>query len=288
MSHKRFVGPALVIAFLALLYSPTFVWLVRSWLSNSYYHHGFFIPLISVFFAWRSREELERNEPSRVGLLGLVIGLVIYVIGFGLGMQFLSALSLLITLAALVLYFYGGKALRLMMFPIGFLLFMIPPPFLSDIGYWLQSFSVTNSAAIAQAMGMPVTTTGSEIHLENSTFVVGLPCSGMNTLIALLALAAVLAYILSGPLYRRTILFLMALPIALFANVFRIVSLLLVANYWGTEAATGFFHGFSSLLLFLVALGCLVLLGKLLGCSFRGDTSKHKDNYMEENKPDQR
>lgn len=273
MNTKKAVGPALVIAFLATLYSPTFIWLVRSWLSNPYYGHGFLIPLVSGFFVWRNRGQLKRAKPSHAGVMVLILGLSVYVAGFALRMHFLLALSLLIVLTGLSLYFFSGKATRSLMFPVWFLIFMIPLPFLNEIDYRLQSFSARVSAAIVKAIGIPVSVTGAEISLENSSFVIGLPCSGMNTLISLLALAAVFGYVLTGPLYKKGILFMLALPIAILANAFRIVLLLLVADHFGTEAATGFFHGFSSLLLFLVAFLLLVLLSRLLRLSFRGPVS---------------
>ena len=96
---------------------------------------------------------------------------------------------------------------------------------------------------------------------------VGLPCSGMNTLIALLALVAIFVYLLRGSFYKKVIVFMLAFPLAILANVFRISSLLLVANHLGAEAAEGFFHGFSSLLFFLLAFLGLAGIAKAFGCS---------------------
>jgi exosortase len=144
---------------------------------------------------------------------------------------------------------------------------MIPLPILGEIGFQLQAFSARNSAWLGRAIGLPITATGAEIHLEGSTFVVGLPCSGLNTLIALLALAAIFIYLLRGPFYKKAILFALGVPIAIFANVFRIVFLLLVANYFGAEAVEGFIHGLSSLIFFLIAFLCLAILARLFRCS---------------------
>ena len=132
---------AVIIAFLGTLYVPTFIWLVQAWLSDPYYGHGFLIPLISGFVVWRNRHELKRTQPSLLGVILFGLGLVIYVIGFLWGMRFLSAISLLPVLAGLTLHFYGTRAARSMAFPICFLLFMVPPQFLNDVGYWMQSLS---------------------------------------------------------------------------------------------------------------------------------------------------
>ncbi len=149
---------------------------------------------------------------------------------------------------------------------------MIPLPFLDSVSNWLQSLSTYWSAAVIGAIGIPVATTGAEIRLVESVFIVGIPCSGMNTLISLLALAAVFGYFLKEHFYKKTILLTMAIPIAILANLFCILSILVIANYYGTEAAMRFFHSYSSILLFVVAFLCLVLFTKLLGFSFRSSS----------------
>ena len=131
-----------------------------------------------------------------------------------------------------------------MLFPIGFLIFMIPLPFIASLAVPLQSVSAHWSAAGAQASGIPVTRTGAEIYLPGAAFTIGLPCSGMNTLISLLALAALLLYLLKAPLYKKVIIFILAFPIAIIANILRIVLLLVIAHLWGSDAAMSFFHGF--------------------------------------------
>jgi len=236
---------------------------------NEYYGHGFLIPVISAFFIWRHRDKLETGSFSPYWIVFFVLGLVVYVIGFVRGMQFLSALSLPIVLAALVLHFYGQNALRAMAFPIVFLLFMIPPPFLSSMGWELQRISTEGSTLLSKATPLEVTATGTTLIMNGNPFNVGLPCSGMHSLISLLALAAVLAYVLTGSWPKKVTLFISTIPIAIVANSMRIVSLLLVANYYGIEAADtdAPFHSISSVLLFLVALIALILLSRALGLS---------------------
>ncbi len=111
-----------------------------------------------------------------------------------------------------------------------------------------------------------------EIRLEESTFIIGLPCSGMNTLISLLAVAAIFGYFLKGRFYKKVILLTTAIPIAILANLLRIVSILVIANYYGTEVAMRYFHSYSSILLFVVAFLCLVIVTKLLRFRFRGSS----------------
>lgn len=252
-----------------MVYLPTFRWLVLSWVYNPYYTHGFLIPVVSCFIVWRKRRELKRTKPSNSGDIALALGIFVHIAGFVWGIRFLSAFSLLIVLSGLILYFYGSKAARALAFPLGFLIFMIPLPFIDEMGFSLQYISIHSSASLLETIGLPVATSGAEIILKDATFTIGLACSGINTLIALVALAAVLAYLLTGPTYKRAIVFVTALPIAILANILRIASIILVANYYDTGFATGFYHDISSLLFFLIALLCLVLLGRILGCRLR-------------------
>jgi len=266
MKLKKIVIPVTIVAFLSLVYWPIFRWLVQSWLSNDYYSHGFLVPLVSGFFIWTKRHELKTREPSIIGAFILALGGLIYILGLVWDMRFLSSFSLLIVLSGLSFSFYGTKATRLMLFPLCFLIFMIPLPFMQEVGFSLQSISVRSSTWLLGVMGLPITTIGPEIHLEGNVFTIGLACSGINTLIALLALAAVYVYILRGAFYRRTVLFIIALPIAILANILRIAAIILVANFYGVAIATGFFHDLSSFIFFVIAFLFLILLGKLLQC----------------------
>ena len=266
MRGKKLVAPAVIIAFLLVLYIPVFIWLVRAWLANPYYGHGFLVLPISAFIIWWRRKELVKGEPVPLGILPLALGLALYVWGFLWRIRPLCAFSLLPVLLGLTLYFRGKNCARTLAFPICFLVFMIPLPFLDGLLPFLQSFTTRWSAAIVGAMGIPVAVTGAQIHLPHSTFLIGLPCSGMSTLISLLALAALLAYILRGRTYKRVILFLLAFPIAILANLVRIVSLLLIGNHWGGEVAMAYFHDYSSLVFYLVALLLLGLIARVLGC----------------------
>lgn len=265
---SRIIGPLIVLALLLLLYLPTFVWLVNSWLHSPYYSHGFLIPPLAGVIAWTRRSVLAEKAPSNGGIPVLLAGMALYVGGFLYASDFLAAISLLVVLAGLVLYFWGNRALIAFAFPLGFLAFMIPVPFLGGMNLWMQSFAARASAWIIGLMGIPITRTGAQLQLEDAAFVVGLPCSGMKGLIALLALAALFAYILKGPFSRKALLFALAFPTAILANLLRLVALLMIGDEWGAEAAMAFFHDFFSPLFFAVSILCLALLARLLQFKF--------------------
>ncbi|MBN2098916.1 MAG: exosortase/archaeosortase family protein [Dehalococcoidia bacterium] len=276
MKQKRHLPlwPALLLVFaiLTLLYLPTFIWLVQSWLHNAPYSHGFLIPLVSGLIVWTKRKELKQTQPNDAGAIGLALGGALYIVGFVWDMRYLSAISFIVVLFGLVLSFYGTRVARSVTFAIGFLIFMIPMPFIDDITFNLQSISIHSSSWLLRVMGMPITTTGNLISLDDTTFSIGLPCSGLNTLIALLAFAALYVYLLAGPYSKRVVLFLCSIPIAILANILRIASIVLVAHYYDMDFAAGFYHDISNLPVFLLAILLIALIGKLMGLRFMART----------------
>ena len=104
------------------------------------------------------------------------------------------------------------------------------------------------------------------IHLPAGSLRIADPCSGLRSVIALVALGALFAYFTRAPLWKRVTLFAAAVPLAVLANIIRISVLCGVANVWGIDTALGFFHDFSGLLLFVIAFAGLVVVRRALGC----------------------
>ncbi len=269
--------PLLILLILALLYVRMVPWIVHAWLTDPYYSHGFLVLLISAFLAWRALRTARASQPElnpgpyRHGLYLFAAGLLIYAIGFITIFPFLMAVSLLFTLSGLILYFYGKHVMRALLFPVAYLSFAIPLPaeFLDKASYVLQEISARYPAALLELLGVSVTRVGAEIHLADAAFTIGLPCSGMYSLIALLALAALFCYLLQCPWYRKAVLFCSAVPIAIFANITRVTALLLIAQRYGADTATGFYHTLFSPLLFIIAFICLILISILMRCKVR-------------------
>lgn len=262
-------APVAIAALLIILYLPVLIWLVRSWINNPYYGHGFLIPIVSGFIFWLRRHNLQVSKPSPAGVAVIAAGLTLYAISFVLGMQFWAALSFLAVSFSIIVCFCGLERAKPFAFPILFLILMIPLPFIKEISYQLQSATTHFASAVAGLCGIPVTTVGNQIELPAASFTVGLPCSGINSLVSLLALAVLLAFLVRAPYWKQGVVILSAAPIAIIANSLRVSSMLLVANAWGADAALGFFHELSSLLFFLLAVGLLIMVVVLLRCKLR-------------------
>jgi len=259
----------LLVLLLTILYLRTFVWLANTWFTDPVYSHGVLIPIVSLFLAWRSvrDKDVRDTDPFKPGIILLTFGIILYIIGSITIFPFLSAISFLFVLCGLILYLYGKEVMRSLLFPVLFLIFAIPIPVVPAITVTLQSISARYSALTLEMLGVAVIRTGSEIQLTDCSFSIGLPCSGMNTLIALLAVSAIFAYLLKCPLLTKTALFCITIPVAIVANIIRITALLLIADHYGAEVAMRLFHDFSSPFLFIIAFISLIIISKLMKCS---------------------
>ncbi|HJX37831.1 MAG TPA: exosortase/archaeosortase family protein [Anaerolineae bacterium] len=263
------VGGVIILVLVILLFSSTISWLVFNWLNNSYYSHGFLVPLVSGFFLWRKRDVFarDRRNPSNLGLLVLGISLVAFLVAQVWQAYHISAVALIVLLSGLALYFLGVQATRRIAFPLAFLLCMVPLPFINRMSPALESFTASTSTAVVSLLGIPAVNHGSQIQLQDSSFVVGAACSGLNSTVALATLVVIFVYVLEGSYLAKSVLLALAVPIALVANLFRVSSLLGIAHFFGAEVGMRYFHDYSSPVLFLLAFGLLILVSRLVGCS---------------------
>jgi len=264
-SNRAF--PWIIILLALVLYLPIFSWLWAEWSSNPFYSHGPLVLGVALVIGWRRSRGIS-GRPNGWGLVAMAGGLAAYVASLIRGVPFIGALSLIPLLLGLIAYFWGATVSRRMTFPALFLLFMIPLPFIliEQATLGLQFVATKGSALMARLIGLAVTQTGGGIVLADSTLVVGAQCSGMRSMVALLALATLMAFVLKGSLWARLGLILLAVPLAVVANVVRITSLLWVIATLGDEIGLDFYHDWSSPLLFLLALGLLILASWIMGC----------------------
>jgi exosortase len=260
-----FIGVA-VAAVALVAYLPNLRWLVVSWLSCDYYSHGPLVVLASAACVWMKRKYLRRSRSSPWALVAFAVAVASYAVATIFGIKSMVAVSLVVFLTAAVLAVLGDISARELSFPLGFLLFAIPFPFAIDLAFRLQLLSVTWSSFLLRMVGLPVTVSGSEINLGGVVFSVGVACSGINTLVALLALAAFYSFLLTGSLLKRSFLVVLAFPLAIAGNVLRVGSVILMANAFGLGPATGWYHTVSSPLLFGLEFLLLVVVGHALGC----------------------
>jgi exosortase len=165
-------------------------------------------------------------------------------------------------------YLFGWAAGREVAFPLGFLGFGLGlfRGLLDSVGFALQGTTALGAATLAHGLGVPVVHAGLVLSSDSFAFIVAEPCSGMSSLVSLLALAALWTYVAKGSVPARLAVIASVFPLVIIANSTRVALVLLVASRFGQDAAVGFFHGASSLVLFALALGGLMLVSRLVGC----------------------
>jgi len=260
-SHWALVASAFAL-FLAALYSSIGRALVAQWWDDANYAHGFLVPLFSGFLVWRQRGRLRVLAPrgSALGLPVLLGGIGLLVLGDLGSENFLMRSSLIVILAGLVLFHLGARVFRTVLFPLSFLFFMVPLPgvVFYAVTFPLQRLAAEQAAWVLDLLGVPVLLDGNVIHLSQISLGVTEACSGIRSLISLLAAAVAGAYLLLPSGWAMAVLVASAVPITILANVGRVVTTGLIAQWVGVEYAAGFFHEFAGLVVYLFAVGCLV------------------------------
>jgi len=256
--------PLILLSILLIgIYFQVIIELVVQWWDDPNYSHGFLIPLVSGFFVWKARKKLGTlpTQNSNWGLLVLVAGLELYVVGTAAMEYFSVRFSMVVVVIGLVLYFGGKKFLKTLWFPLVFLVFMIPIPYVIyySVTFPMQLFSSKLACGFLQLSGLSVMRQGNVIHLPNYSLEVVEACSGLRSLMTLSALGAAMAYMTQKSLVGGVIVFFSSIPIAIGANVFRLVITALGAFLISPKFAEGFLHEASGLVVFLSGLFCLSL-----------------------------
>ncbi len=251
----------LVLLFVSL-YFQVVQQLVSTWLEDQNNSHGILIPFISLWLVWerRMRLALVTHQPNALGLFVVSAGIILLLLGDVANLNILSRLSLIIVIVGGLLYLFGTQMLRSLSFPILYLLFMIPVPFtlFEMIAIPLQTLAASFATASLQLFNIPVLREGNIIELANTRLEVAQACSGIRSLMSLVALALLLGYLTQEGRLRRTLFVLSAVPIAIIANAIRVSGTGMLAYHYGPSVAEGFYHTFSGWIIFLVA---FVLLG---------------------------
>ncbi len=251
-----------VVAILIGLYAPVFpVWLDDLW-HDPNYSHVFIVPIISGFVIWQRRRVLAAVpiQGSWRGVPLILAGVAALIVGDIGAETFLMRSSLIVILAGLVLFHFGSAMLRALAFPLGFVLFMVPMPgiiFYATTAR-LQNLAAESGAWALDLLGVPILLDGNIIHLSRITLGVTEACSGIRSLITLVALGVAWAYLMLPRFWMQVVLVASVLPITIGSNAGRIVMTGLVGRWFGIEYAEGFFHYVSGWLVFVLALLCFL------------------------------
>lgn len=257
-SRVRMIWSAILVFLILLLYASVLKHLAAQWLTDADYGHGFFVPLFAGFILWRERERWTKTEikPADVGLAVMIGAIGLLILG-SLGAElFTSRFSLLVLLAGMILFLAGWKMLRAVFFPLGYLMWMIPIPAViyNQITFPLQLIASRLATSWLELVQVPVLRDGNILVMSNYSLEVVEACSGIRSLVSLMALAVAFGYLVSSRRWLRYALAALMVPIAIFTNALRIMVAGILERHFGPAAAEGFLHEFSGWAIFLVAL----------------------------------
>ena len=268
-SERTWLRPVAVIVALVtflITYAEVLRALYRDWLNDDNYSHGILIVPLAAFFAWERRKELAKlaPSPSAAGLVVVILSLGVLVAGTLGAELFLTRISVVGVLAGAIVFLLGWPYVRVLCFPLAFLLLMIPIPAIifNQIAFPLQLFASEFGTSVMELARVPVLREGNVIILAHTTLEVAEACSGIRSLISLLTLGIVYGYFTDQRLWVRLAIAGSTIPIAIIANGLRVAGTGVLAHYYGREAAEGFFHTFSGWLVFVVAFMMLFLVAR--------------------------
>ena len=245
------------------------VWLdlIQDWIHDGNYSHGFLVVPIAIWIFYRGRKNLVfPAETSRLGLAFIVLGSLGLILGIAASEFFITRMSLILQMAGIGMTYLGRTNFRKVWFAFFFLLFMVPVP--AVIYYQatlpMQLLSTKATTLLLQMLGMPAIRQGNIIHLPGYSLEVIEACSGLRSLVTLLALGALYSWLYMPGKIRPILLTLAMIPIAIAANVFRITLTAIGAYTISKELADTFLHEVSGLLVFISALVMMMILGAIL------------------------
>lgn len=248
-------------------YAPVLARLAEQWNSDEDMSHGFFVPVLSAYIAWK-RKDAVLAQPVKPNYLGLVLvvwaalQLLIATLGAEL---FLARTAFVISVVGSVWFMAGTAVLRILAFPLFLLLFMVPLPAIiyNQITFPLQLLASRIAELVLSTLGIPVLREGNVLELVSQKLNVVEACSGIRSLLSLSFLSLIYGYFAEDSKRTRALLFVSTVPIAILANSGR-VTLTGILSEFKPELAQGFFHTAEGWVIFMTALISLIVFHRIL------------------------
>ncbi|OYQ39351.1 exosortase B [Rhodoferax sp. TH121] len=268
---------------LAALYIPSYMELSRTVWNTDEQGHGPIIFAVAVWLFYRHRHavaELAAEPKAGLAWAILVPSLLMYVLGYSQSFLMLAVISQIGVLAAMILLFKGRAALRLVWFPLFFLVFMTPFPesLVAAVTGPLKSAVSVVAADLLYSVGYPVSRVGVILNVGQYQLLVADACAGLNSMFTLEALGLLYMNLMQYKSATRNVLLaVLVVPIAFGANVVRVMVLVLVTYHFGDAAGQGFVHGFAGMVLFIVGLILVLFTDYVLGWFFKNESAAAKE-----------
>ena len=258
---------ALLSTLVVIMYAPVLSSLARQWWDDPNYSHGVFVPVFASYVLWCERDRWRAlpHLPSNFGFAIILCAIGLRVLGTLGAELFTARLSLLILISGIVIFLAGFRVLRAIAFPLGYLVFMIPLP---AIVYYqltlpLQLWASRLGASGLATLGIHTVREGNLLILPNCTLNVVEACSGIRSLLSLLAAVAAYGYLAEASTRERAALAVASIPIAIATNGLRLVVTGVLSFHFGPNVDSGLVHLVLGLVFFAMAFLSILLVHKL-------------------------
>ncbi|MCE5313303.1 MAG: exosortase/archaeosortase family protein [Nitrospiraceae bacterium] len=259
---------AVFIVIIAVMYFKIASGMAVQWYEDENYSHGFLVPLIAGYFLYQRLPAIFATaaRPANSGALVIALAVVMYVLGNVGAEYFTQRVSMVILLIGLVIYSFGYEVFKKMALPLGYLFLMVPLPYIvyDSFAFPLKIFVTKVSVIALKLMGIIVLREGNIIMFPNIVLEVADACSGMRSMVSLLALSVAIAFVGNFSSAKKWMIVLAAVPVAIITNALRVIITGLLAQFWGAAAAEGFFHEFAGLVVFGLAMVMLIVFAAVL------------------------
>ncbi len=252
-------------------FQSLFLWLNDRW--NGDFAYCALLPLGAIVAVWFQRRKLVA-EPRRTewkASIGVLAGLFLHWLGMLVQHPRLSAAGFIVLLWSLPCLFYGWKFARHLLFPCGVLFMAIPLNFLDSMTAPLRLLVAQASAAILNSLGLSVVQEGAGLHAAAGNafaFNVAPECSGLRSLFAMTALMSFYSWFTQKTLLKKWLLFCFSVPVAILANIVRVMLVVLVAAFFGQELASGLWHDYSGYPIFIVGILLMFACDRLINANY--------------------
>ncbi|MGD0229343.1 MAG: VPLPA-CTERM-specific exosortase XrtD [Syntrophorhabdales bacterium] len=225
------------------------------------YSHCWLIPFVLAYLLWEKRRNLAtRGAGSWEGIFAFGAGMVLFWLGELGGEYYTMYFSLWLVVIGLVWLHFGWQKIKSagFIFIVALTMFPLPNIFNFPLSLRLQLISSRLGVSLLHLYGMSAYREGNVIDLGFTQLQVVEACSGLRYLFPLMVLSLILAYWSGSHIWKRVVLFLSSMPIAIVVNGMRIALTGILYSLWGATVAEGFFHGFSGWLIFMLTIPVLL------------------------------
>jgi exosortase len=247
-------------------------WAWQAWSPSANQEHSKLVPLISLALVWYHRKGIRNaaKRGSNKGLIFVAAGIVLFLLGARCVQPRLALGSLPFLIYGSVLYLWGAAVARIVLFPCAFLIFLIPFGAIEQATFRLQFIITGVVGFLSNLVGIKIDAVGTTLTAADNSFnfLIAEGCSGVRSIAAMTMISAIYVHLTQDKLWKKLTIFAFSLVFAIFGNIGRIFTVVLVARFINPAWASGIYHDYSGYVFFPIALLAMLAFSKLINLNW--------------------